>query len=236
MFFEGMGGAIFSGLAGLFGGLNQNSANKDMMDQQNQFNASEAQKNRAWQEGMSNTAYRRAMDDMRAAGLNPMLAYQQGGASSPGGATASGQAARMEDAIGRGVNSAVETRRLKKEIDQVDSSTKLNEAMGEAQMAQAKAATTTAKKVEKEVEAITSQLPAIKSRAKADQKAADWDNYMGDYDAVNNRVRSGLGSVNSALDALNPLKKLMPGGVPKGAEKVWEKKFDELMRKGVDIK
>jgi len=49
----------------------------------------EAKKNRQWQEYMSNTAYQRAMKDMEAAGLNPMLAYMHGGASTPSGSTAS---------------------------------------------------------------------------------------------------------------------------------------------------
>lgn len=41
----------------------------------------------AFQEDMSNTSYQRGMEDMRKAGLNPILAGKVGGASTPTGST-----------------------------------------------------------------------------------------------------------------------------------------------------
>lgn len=109
------GSSAVSGITGYLGTQSTNQTNLDIAQNNSAFNAQEAQKNRDFQAQqvtqqedfqrqsildaenyssmMSNSAYQRAVKDMQAAGLNPMLAYSQGGASAPQGPTSAGAAA-----------------------------------------------------------------------------------------------------------------------------------------------
>lgn len=83
----------------------------EQADVNRQFTGAQADRQMDFQERMSSTSYQRAVADMQSAGLNPMLAYSQGGASSPGGASGSGFMSSAPVAMGHqaaGVQARVE--------------------------------------------------------------------------------------------------------------------------------
>lgn len=73
---------------------------REMLQNQMNYNSAQARQQRDWQERMRATAYQATVKDMIAAGINPILAAQLGATSAGSGATAS--AATAAGAMGRG--------------------------------------------------------------------------------------------------------------------------------------
>lgn len=92
----------------------------------NRKNLQIAREQMRFQERMSSTQMQRRVKDLRRAGLNPMLAYQQGGASSP-----SGQRAEMQNVMSGVASTAIDIAKSVKELRLLDAQTQKtsNEAM-----------------------------------------------------------------------------------------------------------
>jgi hypothetical protein len=130
-----VGGSSFDNLAStalsFLGGERRNDAQIEQAQITSAMNAQQAWKNRRFQKRMSDTSYRRAMTDMRKSGLNPVLAYKLGGASSPGGSTASAVMPQIYDSVTPAVNTGLQAMQTQSNVDLQESQSDVNDVQVE---------------------------------------------------------------------------------------------------------
>lgn len=114
---------IFSN--GIFGGKGQEmlgdifgtgqSSAREQAEKDREFNSQQAQLDRDFQKEMSNTAVQRRMEDLKASGINPLLAGMDSGsaASQPSGSNASSS--------GKGASNSGVITLLSKALDKIPS-------------------------------------------------------------------------------------------------------------------
>jgi len=120
----------------LFGsGIGDPLSNLIATDKANAQAQASADRQMQFQERLSGSAYQRAMDDMRKAGINPMLAISQGGASTPSGASAS--VFKPDFKTPDNLNTALNTRVNEATLQKIRSDTETNDFYNKVQMATA---------------------------------------------------------------------------------------------------
>lgn len=132
--------------AGILYNKKQSEKLTGAQNQQNAFNADEAQRQRDFEVQMSNTAFQRQTADMRAAGLNPAIMYGgtgASGASTPSGSAASGsgnggQQFDPMQLLSVAMQMGVSMQQLKEQKRVNTSEIELNKAKAEAESAKAR--------------------------------------------------------------------------------------------------
>ncbi|QXP08263.1 MAG: DNA pilot protein [Arizlama microvirus] len=210
-------GALIGSMAGVglnfFGQERANSANAAMANNANAQSWDMMREQQRYGEQMSNTAYRRGVVDMKEAGINPMMAFSQGGASTPspgGGGTTSGAA--QQNSLQGIQSSAIDVIRMNKELAQADSGIALNQASATKALADAEASGASAKQSSVATEAAKSQLKAVAAEAAAREKKAKWDTKLGDYDALAGRAARESGTAKKVIDMFKPFQQNSPEG------------------------
>jgi len=215
----GIGGFLIGGPVGAIAGAGIGGSFDAEAGQRatNAQNMELAQKQMDFQREMSNTAYQRATADMKAAGINPMVAYQQGGASSPAGAQATMQNPESPEIMQRGIASAMDAYRAKATIQNQEANTVATNRMAEL---------TAAKTATEGYNAQTAKAETLKTTAEAARAVSEAKPYM-DNPAFAGYLKFILERSKDAIQTGAAAKALGRGSAPvKAGQAEWKKARD----------
>lgn len=135
---------------------------------QDRLNTRAAREQRSWEENMFKTRYQMQTADLKAAGLNPMLAYMQSPGGAPSGASSSVQKPGLADSFNASravtaqvANTNADTVKKVAEKQNVDMDTALKGGMIESVAAQAVHSMSSAAQADAMVQQIRATLPKI---------------------------------------------------------------------------
>lgn len=181
-----MGAAAAGAIGGLFGGLMSAV-----------MSAAEAKKQRDFIERMENTRYQRTMNDMRMAGLNPLLAYKQGaGSTSPGGIA---QVPDLGRAFSGGMTAGASAKDVSTRSSLAEEQKKLLRDQQGTARAQATMYGSQGRKAHAEAMIVEQHLPAEIERRKVDQTPEGRTMIR-----VGRAAELGAAPIGSAVGAISP--------------------------------